>query len=1582
MVLGVRSGLRAVLVALLATAFVTSPARAQDAPLEVTGRDVVVERERPQICFAFNQRLERPALVGYAGFVSVEPAVPVEPAAPVEVVVRDRSLCIEGPAHGTRVQITLRPGLPSATGADLRFAVTQTVEIPNRAPSVAFRGGGYLLSRIGPEGLDVRTVNVERLRFQVLRIADRALVERIHFGRLAQTMTDIEMGELIDRSGEAVWQADATVDARRNQPVQTAFPVAAAIAGLPSGIYIAAASDPARTGPAARATQWFVVSDLGLVSFRGEDGLSVHARRVMAGEPAAGVDLRLLSRAGREIARVRTGPDGLAQMPAAALGGAGDGAPQAVFAHAEGGDFAFLDLMAPPAPAEVGELRAGVPEAVVVTDRRTYGPVDTVHAIVLRRDEAGRAVAAGQRTIVRLLRPDGFEVRRQEIEASPAGGATLAFALPPLAMSGRWVVSATVAGRGEIGRAAFDVDERRPSNLTLDLRADRDRLDGADGASVLIDARYVYGAPGEALPGEISLTLRAAEVPFPDHSGFRFGLAQTPFEPQRRDLPGFTTDGEGRARAAIALGPVPETTHPLEAAARATVVDVGGRSVTAELALPVVTQPFFLGVRPLFEGEGVPEGATAGFEVIAVGRDGGRIAREGLRYEIFEESFEFSWFEAGGRWDYRRVVKDRRVGGGELSVAADASARIDQTVPAGRYRLEVFDGASGAATSVRFAGGWWAQAEPTAGPDRVDVVAMLPAYRPGETAWIYIRPPWRAQVLIAVADRQVRRIVERTMGPEGGILEVPIEAGWTTGMNLIATAFPIGETPPGAPRRAAGLGWIGLDPAARTLDVALDLPPDLRPGATVEVPVRVAGIEPDGRAEVALFVVDDDAAAVWDDRTTDPAGQLFGPRRPAVEIRDVFGRLSDPVGSPQVQPPAASPPWEIGEPMPTFASGSVSVGPDGVARIPVTLAQAEGRVRLVAIAWTVEKVGRARATAVLRDPVALRIEAPRFLAPDDRARVQVDIRNTSGPAGAHRLSVSAVDGIAVEDGGEWAGDLAPGSGERLSVTLAATAIGAGRLTVRLVDPAGQVRERVLTVPVRPSEPPVIRRLTGRLLPEQVLSLPADLFAGMRLDDVRLALSVAAGPLLPLPGLFAALDPARDGPPGMDPSAVDGSLSASGARVLASLSIVDAGGPAWGTEARAKDLGARSLSRMLALQRTDGAFAAWHPRGPAERWLTVFAVDVLQRAREAGLAVPEGAVSRGRDWIARMLENSWVEPSELPARAYAYLLLARAKAIEVAPVRVFAETWGPQLQSDLARAQVAAALTLLGDARRAQPLVEQVALRRSAGPAARDQGSILRDLAASYVVLAEANAASPERLLRIAEQLAAIAAEAPAYTSQEAAWLVRAGRLIGEKGGEVRIAIDGQPVASARPLHRPLDAAAPARVQNVGSQPLSDVVTAIGTPLGAAEPAQSGLTLTRRILDMDGSPVDLAQVRRNDLLVVVLEGRGREGETHTALLVDRIPAGFAVETVRTAGSAPLGGLSWVGPLSEVPFVETRDDGVVAALDLGPLAPTFRLVHVMRAVTPGRYAHPSARIEDLVRPSVVARTGAGTVTIGEQ
>jgi uncharacterized protein YfaS (alpha-2-macroglobulin family) len=153
--------------------------------------------------------------------------------------------------------------------------------------------------------------------------------------------------------------------------------------------------------------------------------------------------------------------------------------------------------------------------------------------------------------------------------------------------------------------------------------------------------------------------------------------------------------------------------------------------------------------------------------------------------------------------------QSRRHGG--FAVAAGAPARIEQAVPAGRYRLEVFDGASGAATSVRFAGGWWAQVAPAGAPDRVEVVTMLPSYRAGETAWVYVRPPWRAQVLLALADREVRQVEARTLGPEGGVFEIPVDAAWAPGISVVATAVPTAVVSAAAELGACGavVGAVG-----------------------------------------------------------------------------------------------------------------------------------------------------------------------------------------------------------------------------------------------------------------------------------------------------------------------------------------------------------------------------------------------------------------------------------------------------------------------------------------------------------------------------------------------------------------------------------------------------------------------------------------------------------------------------------------------------------------------------------------------------------------------------------------------------
>ena len=83
-------------------------------------------------------------------------------------------------------------------------------------------------------------------------------------------------------------------------------------------------------------------------------------------------------------------------------------------------------------------------------------------------------------------------------------------------------------------------------------------------------------------------------------------------------------------------------------------------------------------------------------------------------------------------------------------------------------------------------------------------------------------------------------------------------------------------------------------------------------------------------------------------------------------------------------------------------------GSDGTAKIEFDLPEFNGTVRVTAIAWSATKVGSAKADVIVRDPVALLVTAPRFLTFGDAARLQVDVHNVEGKAGAYRIVAANV----------------------------------------------------------------------------------------------------------------------------------------------------------------------------------------------------------------------------------------------------------------------------------------------------------------------------------------------------------------------------------------------------------------------------------------------------------------------------------------------------------------------------------------------------------------------------------------------
>jgi len=1552
------------------------------AALELQRHEVLAERERPEVCFTFDRPLaERRHELG--DFLRSEPAAGA-------VSARGESLCVGGFEHGERYEVTLRAGLPAADGSLLARNLRLDIYVPDRAPALSFAQRGYVLPRGLGEGVPLTSVNLARADLTVLRISDRSLTQQLRQGVLDRGLSGWDLEYLADYDAVKVWEGSVALPDERNRPAVTLLPLLEEIGPLQPGIYavVAEAQETRQERWQTRATQWFLVSDTGLAAFAAADGLLVQALSLTDGTPLEGVSLSLVSRANLVLGGATTDAEGLARLPAGLLRGEGGEAPALLTAEQGEGDFTFLSL----AESGIdllefgggGRALPGPLDAWLHTERGIYRPGESVEVLALLRDDGAEAVT-GLPLTLRVRRPDG-QIFDNVTASDSLGGYAFSLPLPVTAPGGTWSLSLHAGeGQGAIGRGEILVADFVPPQIeaALDSPAERVALDAPTPLSVQAD--WLYGAPAAGLNGEAWLQLGPVEEPFSDYPDFSFGLTQEEVLAERSTPVAFETDATGAAEVWLQPEGLPEATRPLQAEMVATVYDLAGRPLTERLALPLDSHPFFLGLRPA-AGE-VPEDSSATVEVIALDPEGRRISREGLRWELLYEEWDYIWYQSGGRWQAEAVVRDRRVDGGTLDVSADAPARIEAPLDWGRYRVEVFDPDGPVASSVRLYAGYWV--DPSA-PERADAVTVSldrESYRPGETARVFVDPPYDAEVLLLVADREIREHRRLSVPEEGAFVELPVSEDWEVGVHLLVNAYATAETLGGPlPRRAVGLAWLSLDPALSSLELALEAPEEALPRAAMTVSLSLDGLAEGEEAFVALSVVDDGVLQLTDHAEPDPLGWYHGRRQIAVAQNDIYGRLIDPSGD-RIGRLATGGDSELGSGLANlpdrsteilaFVSGPLQVDADGRAEIEVPLPDFAGRVRIDAVAWSAGRLAAASRQTFVRDPVIAQLTLPRFLAPGDEATVRLGLANLSGPAGDYRLRLETEGPLAL-DRSELAAGLAVGAEHRESLTLAATGVGRGTIRLLLEGPDGLSLQRERQISVRPAQPTVTRRQLVRLQAGESVTLDEGLYAGLLPETRRGAVSLGPLPQFDVPGLLAALDRFPYG-------CVEQTTSR--ALPLVYLGpVAERFGLAAGDEAVQGRI-QEAIYRLLAMQRPDGRFGLWGPGSEGDIWLTAYALDFLTRAAAAGLHVPESPLALAFGQLESLLRYGGSRDRDLAGQAYAHYLLAREGGTGLSELRYFYETRWDELPSRLARAQLVAALALSGERSRADAGLAR--LGESGGRRLDryyDYASPLRDAAAELALLLEAGLLDAVETSERLEALAADYEGASWLSTQEMAWTLLAVHAALETAeGTTVAAIDGERreiLGGSLRLPLPLRGETLLQVGNQGAGPLWLEATASGVPADPLPAERDGMRVRRQFYDLQGEPLDLDAVRQNDLFVMLLETVVEKPARHRALLVQLLPAGWELENLPLNAGGEVETYPWLGELSRPEQAEYRDDRFVAAVDLEPRSPTARVAFLVRAVTPGAFALPGAQVESMYQPTLFARQAPGRVNVLER
>ena len=523
--------------------------------------------------------------------------------------------------------------------------------------------------------------------------------------------------------------------------------------------------------------------------------------------------------------RARPTPSGHALFEPGLASGEGGSAPALLAAADPQGDYAFLNLHAPAFDlTDRGVAGRPAPnglDAFVYAERGVYRSGETVYLTALLRDAQGAAALNVPLTLV-VERPDGVEFKRALVHDQGLGGHALTLPISASAPTGTWHVRAfTDPKRPAVGETTFLVEDYVPE-------PHRVRPDFADRPYLRRTCRPKSMSPAVSSTARLPpISISKAKSPIAPakerfgFAGYQFGLADDEVDPSRQsldDLP--STDDAGNAKLTVNLDKPPVSTHPLEAQIAVRMAEPGGRAVERKITLPVTPTANMIGVKPLFSGRSLADGASANFDVIVAAPNGTAIAQSGLHYQLLRIDTHYQYYKRDGAWNFEPVKTTTRIADGKIDTAPDKAGRVSLPVNFGRYRLDVATSdPNGPETSVDFDAGWYVEANADT-PDMLEVALDKPEYRPGDTMTVAVTARNAGRVTLNVVGDKL--LATQIADVKDGVakIQLPVGRDWGSGAYLVATLRrPLDAPAQRMPGRAIGVQWFAIDRAAKTLTV-------------------------------------------------------------------------------------------------------------------------------------------------------------------------------------------------------------------------------------------------------------------------------------------------------------------------------------------------------------------------------------------------------------------------------------------------------------------------------------------------------------------------------------------------------------------------------------------------------------------------------------------------------------------------------------------------------------------------------------------------------------------------------------------
>ncbi len=1172
------------------------------------------------------------------------------------------------------------------------------------------------------------------------------------------------------------------------------------------------------------------------------------------------------------------------------------------------------------------------------------------------------------------------------------------------------------------------IDENNVLRLSGEARADflYGRKEGSEGTD----------APARGLKVAYDVRIAPAETPLEGcFEGYSFGLPPSNYTPQLIRGTEIDTDKDGRIAISLPPAEVAPASMPLKAEVTIAVLEANAVADKYSFDVPLVQSgQIWIGAKALRPSIWAASHDPAKTELAVAALDAtGKPIEQDVKTTIVRNRTTFIWQRDGTSGDYvpdaskgeelDRVTKTIKAGQSEDG--CPAPTEFDVSLPEiGSYTLQLKAGK--AATELRVGRGWTTAKDGSLLPDRLEVRADKPNFNRGEAITIAVGAPYAsARMVVQFFSRGVQVDAFESEIKQGkGEVKVEVGENWPKGaMHVYVTALSPGA---GAnhrgPARAIGGMLIRIEVEANpTVSILAGEKFSLAQlndssAKSLPVTVRTQGLDQD--AFVVLAAVDAGVLRIANDRTPDPVQHYFGGRALGFDVHDTYGRILT-VGGDDIAPLRRGLAYEPTELL-SWLSNIERVGEDGSVkfnigdRIPQNF---QGEVTLMAWAFDARGIAVTDGETKIRDAIAVRISTPRLMSPGDKVllplrvsalaaagqvpievRIKAPLRFADDIAGAspgsdcadepadacrrYAIDVQA-DGTEVELVPLSAGDVASVAGQDSQIELSYKLPGTD-LHPRTVWP----------VRVRMPTPPLAQALASASIPPggsftlDESALEAAGGVSFDLDSTEITARLAVVDLSPTNGKAAGQKEVYP----LEALAHEMQL------LLADRWITSVSAGAALEQDPAVERLTELAYALLPLQDDEGAFlldvapglmfaelnaseGAFRGR-PRERFVdsvetTAFALDSLGRARAAGAAVDNQALSRAADYLRRNLPY-YDECTR--SHIYALIALARLDQIDSRKFRRTAHTCAALAKTDeISRLMLAAAYRAFGYREEAQllPAVDIAALRKS--------GKAPIEVARALALLLENDPPDAEaKLIKISHgpaQPLDMAVESWLARAQAALLLLRkqeAATFARDRVSITPTTIETRAFPYGLDLQRLTVDEFPIKIVNSGDTALNLGLFAEGLAEKKAE-GGNGYSVKLRLYGRDGAIEEdqgTIHVKQFETVYCALEIQQTDASyaaPQRPAAVQTLPTGFEVvdETHEEGWPAVIGKVIDPDALSSLDYVETNAGSWIALPEAQPNGDNSRIMHVlafsMRPTMQGQFALPPLVVRDLNNPA---------------